>query len=192
MRIERLLYQALIDVERLALPPGDASSGTKFEDYLVQQLYLNLQQRGTLRLFKPRYTLREPTFSTVSHQFDIVIRHDQLIAIECKFRGRTGIDDLFAFTGKLADYRERPAGVFVTTATNINDDVFCYAIAHKISIISRMRPPVGYMQDFVKAGCDLSQRLERLETRLKEDISPKHLLVEWQNAIHRFTTEGYK
>jgi len=191
MHIEKMLFRALTHVDALDLPPGIPSSGKKFEDFMVQQLFQNLQGHPPIRVFQPRYTLHEPTFSSVAHQFDIVIRYDQLIAIECKFRGKTGIADLFAFVGKLADYRERPSGFFVTTATDINDEVFYYAIAHKISVICRMLPPVGYMEDSVKKGTDLAQRLERLENRLKDDIHPPHLFIEWRNARSRFIAEGY-
>ncbi len=114
--IEIVLFQALKNVKALELPPGTPSSGKKFEDFMVQQLYQTLQQQGKLRIFPPRYTLREATYSGVAHQIDIVIRQSKLIAIECKFRKGTNIGELFAFVGKLIDYREPPRGIFVTTA----------------------------------------------------------------------------
>ncbi len=161
---------------------------------MVQQLYQNLQRYGMLRIFRPRYTLHEPTRSGVAHQFDIVIRaeNEKLIGIECKFRGKTGIADLFAFVGKLIDYRERPYGVFVTTASHVNDEVFYYAIAHRISIICKMLLPVEYMKQKVKKGTDLAQRIERLQVRLRDDNQPQYLLIEWRNACNRFTAEGYQ
>jgi hypothetical protein len=191
MTIKGVLFQALKDKALDDLPPGIPSSGTKFEDFMVQQLYQKLRQLGTLRVFQPRYTLREDTYSGLAHQFDIVIRQDKLIAIECKFRGETGIDNLFAFVGKLVDYRESPRGIFVTTAENVNDNVFCYAIAHRVSIICSFLPPVEYMIQQVKKNPNLAHRLARLQTRLRGETAPNHLLVEWQNANSRFTTEGY-
>ena len=158
---------------------------------MVQQLYQKLQRQGTLRIFRPRYTLREPTYSGLAHQFDIVIRQDKLTTIECKFRGKTGIDNLFAFVGKLVDYRDPPRGIFVTTAENVNDNVFCYAIAHRISIVCSSLPPVEYMIQRVKKNTELAHHLARLWTRLRGKTAPNHVLVEWQNAYSRFTVEGY-
>jgi hypothetical protein len=186
-----VLFQALKEVKALDLPPAIPGSGKKFEDFMVQQLYQTLQQLGTLRVFQPRYTLNEATYSGVAHQFDVVIRRDKLTVIECKFRGKTGIDNLFAFKGKLVDYREPPRGIFVTTAEKINANVFCYAIAHRISIVCSSLPPVQYMIRRVKDNTDLARRLASLQTRLRGDDVPKRLLVEWQNAYRRFTDEGY-
>lgn len=191
MTIEIVLFQALKDVKALELPSGIPSSGNKFEDYMVQQLYQKLRQLGTLRVFRPRYTLREDTYSGIAYQFDIVIRQSELTAIECKFRKKTGIDDLFAFVGKLIDYREPPRGIFVTTAENVNDNVFCYAIAHRILIVCSHLPPIEYMIQRVKKNTDLARRLASLQTRLRGEHAPNHLLVEWQNAHRRFTVEGY-
>lgn len=191
MAIEIVLFQALKDVRALELPPGIPSSGKKFEDFMVQQLYQELQQQGTLRIFPPRYTLHEATYSGVAHQFDIVIRQSELIAIECRFRKRTKIDELFAFVGKLIDYRDPPRGIFVTTAENVNDNVFCYAIAHRKSIVCSSLPPVEYMIQRVKKNTELAHCLARLQTRLRGKTAPNHLLVEWQNAYSRFTVEGY-
>ena len=191
MTIEIVLFQALEDVKDLELPPGTPSSGSKFEDFMVQQLYQMLQQQGTLHIFPPRYTLREPTYSGLAHQFDVIIRQSELIAIECKFRKKTGIDSLFAFFGKLKDYREPPRGIFVTTAENVNDNVFYYAIAHCISIVCSSLPPVQYMIQRVKKNTDLARRLASLQTRLRGENAPNRLLVEWQNACGRFMVEGY-
>ena len=191
MTIETVLFQALKDVKALGLPPGLPSSGKQFEDFMVQQLYQKLQQQGTLRIFPPRYTLREATFSGVAHQFDIVIRQSDLTVIECKFRMRATISELFAFIGKLIDYREGPYGVFVTTAEDVNNDARCYAIAHRIPIICSSLPPVEHMIQRVKKNTDLARRLESLQTRLRSNNAPNHLLVEWQNAYSRFTAEGY-
>jgi hypothetical protein len=191
MAIETVLFQALKDVKALELPPGVPSSGKKFEDFMVQQLYQTLRQQGTLRIFPPRYTLCEATCSGVAHQFDIVIRQSELTAIECKFRKRTNIGELFAFVGKLTDYREPPRGIFVTAAENVNNDVFCYAIAHRIRVVCSCLPPVQYMIQRVKKDTDLSRRLKSLHTRLRGQDAPRHLLVEWQNAHRRFILEGY-
>ena len=191
MTIKVALFQALKDKALDDLPPGIPSSGNKFEDFMVQQLYQKLRQLGTLRVFQPRHTLRGDTYSGLAHQFDIVIQQDKLTTIECKFRAKTGIDDLFAFVGKLVDYRESPRGIFVTTAENVNDNVFCYAIAHRISIVYSSLPPVEYMIQRVKRNTNLAHRLARLQTRLRGKAAPNHLLVEWQNAYSRFTAEGY-
>ena len=191
MTIEIVLFQALKDVKALELPPGIPSSGKKFEDFMVQQLYQTLQQQGTLRVFPPRYTLRQATYSGVAHQFDIVARQSELTAIECKFRKKTGIDELFAFVGKLKDYREPPRGIFVTTAENVNNNVFCYAIAHRISIVCSSLLPVQCMSQRVKKNTDLARRLASLQTRLRSEHASNRLLVEWQNAYRRFTVEGY-
>lgn len=191
MTIEIVLFQALKDVKALELPPGTSSSGKKFEDFMVQQLYQPLRQQGGISVFPPRHTLRQATYSSVGHQFDIVIRRSELIAIECKFRKRTGIDDLFAFMGKLIDYREPPRGIFVTTAEKVNNNVFCYAIAHRISIVCPSLPPVQYMIQRVKKNTDLARRLASLQTRLRGKTSPNYLLVEWQNAHRSFMEEGY-
>jgi hypothetical protein len=191
MTIEIVLFQALKNVEALELPPGIPSSGKRFEDFMVQQLYQMLQQQVALHIFPPRYTLREPTCSGLAHQFDVVIRQSELTAIECKFRKRSGIGELFAFVGKLIDYREPPRGIFVTTADNVNDDVFCYAIAHRISIVCSSLPPVEHMIQRVKKNTDLARRLMSLQTRLRGEYAPNRLLVEWQNAYSRFKEEGY-
>lgn len=191
MTIEAALFRAFRDVKALELPPGIPSSGKQFEDFMVQQLHQTLQQQESSRIFPPRYTLREATYSGLAHQFDIVIRQSELIAIECKFRTKTGIGELFAFVGKLIDYRKCPHGIFVTTAENVNNDIFCYAIAHRILIIYSLLPPVEYMIQQVKKGTDLAHRLASLQTRLQGENAPDHLLVEWQNAYTRFTVEGY-
>jgi len=191
MTIETVLFQALEYVKALELPSGIPSSGKKFEDFMVQQLHQTLRQEGTLQVFPPRYTLREVTYSGVFHQFDIIVRQSQLIAIECKFRKTTNIGELFAFVGKRIDYREPPRGIFVATTENINSDVFYYAIAHRILIVCSSLPPVEYMIQRVKKDTDLARRLAGLQTSLRGDNAPNRLLVEWQNAYRRFTMEGY-
>jgi len=159
---------------------------------MVQQIYQMVQQTGQLRVFPPRYTLREPTRSGAAHQFDIVLRHNQLTtAIECKFRKKTGIDELFGYKGKLTDYKRPPRAIFVTTSEIIPDDVFCYAIAHEISVVCFLLPPVGYMLQQVRLDTDLARRIGNLQTRMKGDNTPGHVLVEWQNAFRRFAAEGY-
>lgn len=191
MMIEIVLFQALKDVKALELPPGISSSGKKFEDFMVQQLHETLRRQGAPGLCPPRYTLREPTYSSLAHQFDIVVRQGGLTAIECKFRKSTNISELFAFVGKLADYRERPYGIFVTTAEKVHDEIFCYAIAHHIPVVCSCLPPVNHMISRVKKHTDLAHRLANLETRLQGETAPNHLLVEWQNAYRRFAMEGY-
>jgi hypothetical protein len=189
--IEIVLFQALQDVKNLELPPGISGSGTKFEDYMVQQLYLRLHQQGVFAVFPPRYTLREATYSGIAHQFDVVIRQSELIAVECKFREAARIDELFAFRGKLIDYRKPPRGIFMTTAKHVNDHVFWYAISHHILIVSLFLPPVEYMIYRVKNNTDFARHLASLQARLREENTPQHLLVEWKNDHTRFVQEGY-
>lgn len=189
--IAAVLFQALMDVTNLKLPVGIPSSGKRFEDFMVQQLCETLQQQGGLAVFPPRYTLREATLSSLAHQFDIVIQRSGLIAVECKFRRTTSIAQLFAFVGKLIDYRQPPSGIFVTTAENVNDEVFCYSIAHDILLVCSCLPPVQYMMRRVKRGTDLQRRLTSLQTRLRGEHPPRHLLIEWKNAYERFLGEGY-
>jgi len=43
MSIQAILYQSLQTVDSLNLPSGEAASGKKFEDYVVKQLYQQLQ-----------------------------------------------------------------------------------------------------------------------------------------------------
>ena len=191
MTLEVVLFQAVAAVKALQLPAGTPRSGTEFEDFMVKQLHQALRQQGALYVYPPRYTLSQATYSGIAHQFDIIVREDQLAAIECKFRKRTGIDDLFAFLGKLVDYREPPRGIFVTTAENVNDDSFCYAIAHRISIVCSSLAPVEYMVHRVKSNTDLARRLGSLHTRLQEENVPKRVLVQWQNEYRRFMDEGY-
>jgi hypothetical protein len=191
MAIETVLFKALKNAQVLDLPPSLPSSGKKFEDYVVQILYQTLQQQGTLRVYPPRYTLRQATRSGVTHQFDIVAEESGLTAVECKFRKRIGIEALFAFVGKLIDYQEPPHGIFVTTAEDVNSNVFCYAIAHRIPIVCSCLPPVEYMIQRVNKDTDLARRLSSLQARLDGDNTPNHLFVEWQNAYRRFTMEGY-
>lgn len=191
MQIETNLYRALLSVNEMELPSGVSTSGTKFENYTVQHLYQHLERRQAYKLFPPRYTLREPTYSGVAHQFDIVLRHDQLVTIECKFRSATGIADLFAFVGKLVDYRQPPAAIFVTNARAINDEVLCYAIAHQVSLIFQALPPVGFMMAYAKHNTDLGAQLAQLANRFSGDVSPKTLLVEWRHAFQRFKAAGY-
>lgn len=192
MALETLLFQALVHIGDLQLPQGTPSSGTKFEDFMVKQLHQALRQRGGFHVYPPRHTLTQGTYSGVAHQFDIVVREHQLAAIECKFRKRTGIDDLFAFAGKLIDYREPLRGVFVTTAQDVNDDCHCYAIARGIAIVCTSLPPVEYMRQCVKSGTDLARRLGILHTCLQQENVPRRVLVQWHNEYRRFTHEGYR
>jgi len=157
----------------------------------VQQLYLRLHQQGGFDVFPPRYTLHEATYSGISYQFDVVVRQSELIAIECKFRESTRIDELFAFVGKLVDYRKPPRGIFMTTAKHVNDDIFCYAIGHRILIISLLLPPVEYMIYRVKNNTNFACHLANLQARLREGNGPQYLLVEWKNDYARFVREGY-
>ncbi len=137
MKTVVVLYKALQTVGSLDLPAGESASGAKFEDYMVRQLYEKLRQQTEFRVFPPRYTLHEATFSGCHHQFDIVVaEQDEFVAIECKFRRGAHIDQLFATEGKLVDYRKRPRGVFVTTARSVNDEMYCYALAHQLLLIS--------------------------------------------------------
>jgi hypothetical protein len=100
MNTEVALYKSLQVVRSLDFPVGKPASGKKFEDYMVMQLYQNLQQQRGFRVFPPRHTLREATFSGIYHQFDIVVaEQEQLVAVECKFRGTAHIDQLFATQG---------------------------------------------------------------------------------------------
>ena len=191
MKPEVVLFQALAEVAALELPPGISSSGKRFEDYAFQRLYLALKQAGGQRVFPPRYQLREATYSGVAHQFDIVVQEGKLVTVECKFRRGTGIDDLFAFLGKLRDYREPPRGIFLTTAQSLPDDVFCFAIAHEISIVSLCLAPVDYMVLRAKEGTDLHRRLLNLESQLRQPSTPRRVLVQWQNEHRRFRAEGY-
>lgn len=192
MSIETVVYESLQAVHTLALPAGQAASGKKFEDYMVTQLYQKLRQQTGFQVFSPRYTLREDTFSGVSHQFDIVIAESEaLIVIECKFRGGAHIDQLFATHGKLVDYRKRPRGIFVTTAKNVNDEMYYYALAHQILLICSSLPPVEYMLQCVKKDTDLASRLATLQSRIQNNVHPRRLLIEWKNSYVRFHDEGY-
>jgi hypothetical protein len=178
----------------LELPVGIPSSGKQFEDYVVKQLYTSLLQlQGGYRVFPPRHTLREATFSGVHHQFDIVIaQQEALVSVECKFRGGAHIDQLFATEGKLVDYCKRPYGIFVTTAPHINDEIYYYALAHHIQIICSALPPVEYLLHCVKSETDLAYRLANLQSRIKNGIDPRYVLIEWRNAYQRFRDEGYQ
>ena len=194
MCIEVVLYQSLRAVGSLELPPGVSSSGKQFEDYVVKQLYTSLLElQGGYRVFLPRYTLRESTFSGVYHQFDIVVvQQEELVTIECKFRGGAHIDQLFATHGKLVDYCKSPHGIFITTATHVNDEMYYYSLAHQIQLICPSLPPVEYMLCYVHKGTDLEYRLENLKSRMKNGIDPRPLLVEWRNAYRRFQADGYQ
>jgi hypothetical protein len=192
MALEIILFQALEDATRLDLPPSVSSSGKKFEDFMFKQLYQAVRQHGASDVYPPRYTLQQSTHSGVVHQFDIVVRELRLTAVECKFRKRIGIDALFAFVGKLIDYREPPHGIFVTIAENLNDDCFCYAMAHRISIVCPSLPPVEYMMQCVKSGTDLARRLAGLLTHRQNVNNPRHVLIQWQNEYRRFVAEGYR
>jgi hypothetical protein len=192
LALETVLFQALVNVGDLQLPQGTPSSGTKFEDFMVKQLHHALRQRGGLYVYPPRHTLTQGTYSGVAHQFDIVVRESRLAAIECKFRKRSGIDDLFAFAGKLIDYREPLRGIFVTAAQDVNDDCHSYAIARGISIVCTSLPPVEYMRACVKSGTDLARRLGSLHARLQQDNVPMRVLVQWHNEYRRFIQEGYR
>jgi hypothetical protein len=194
MSVEVVLYQTLHSVGELNLPVGIASSGKQFEDYVVKQLYTNLLQlQGGYRVFPPRHTLREATFSGAHHQFDIVVeQQENLVTVECKFRGGAHIDQLFATQGKLMDYRKQPRGIFITTAAHVNNDIYCYAIAHHIQLICSLLPPVEHMLLQVKKGTDLEYRLENLQSRIKNGYEPQHVLIEWRNAYQRFCAEGYQ
>jgi len=193
MSIAIVLYQSLQDVNALALPPGISTSGKKFEDYIVKQLYEKLVQTGAYRVFTPRYTLRTPTFSGAYHQFDIVVaQQDELFAVECKFRGSAHIDQLFATQGKLIDYCKKPCGVFVTTAKGVNDEMYLYALAHRLQIICDSLPPIEYMLGCVKNDTSIARRLELLQIRLSDVTKPKTILIEWKNEFMRFLDEGYR
>lgn len=192
MSIQSILFQSLQTVESLNLPTGEAASGKKFEDHVVKQLYQQLQRHSEDRVFTPRHTLRDPTFSGVFHQFDIVIaRPNETVAVECKFRGSAHIDQLFATYGKLIDYRSPPHGVFVTTARGVNDEIYCYALAHRIRIICSLLPPVEYMLESTKKETNLARILEDLQQRIEGNFEPKRLLIEWKNSYDRFQAESY-
>ena len=190
MALETVLFQALDDVKTLRLRPGIPSSGKKFEDFMFKQLYQAVRQHGASDVYPPRYTLRQATSSGIFHQFDLLVRGDELTAVECKFRKKVGIDALFAFVGKLLDYREPPKGIFVTTA-ELNEDSFCYALAHHISIVCLSLPPVEYMMQYVKSDTDLARRLANLLSHVQHVNVPRHVLIQWQNEYRRFVTEGY-
>jgi len=194
MSIEVVLYKALRAVGSLELQAGVPSSGKHFEDYVVKQLYTSLLQlQGGYRVFPPRHTLREATFSRVYHQFDIVVaQQEELVTVECKFRGGAHIDQLFATQGKLVDYCKRPQGIFITTAPHVNDEMHYYALAHHIQLICLSLPPVEYMLRCVNKGTDLEYRLENLQSRMKNGIEPQRLLIEWRNAFQRFLDDGYQ
>ena len=191
MALETVLFQALRDVESLQLPPSIPSSGKRFEDFVFKQLYQSVRQSGAPDVYPPRYTLRQATCSGVFHQFDVVAGDSGLAAVECKFRKKLRIEQLFAFVGKLIDYRVPPRGVFVTTAMKLNEDAFCYAMAHRISIVCPFLPPVQYMMECVKKDTDLARRLSSLLSQLHEVNKPRHVLIQWQNEYRRFVTEGY-
>ena len=194
MSIEVVLYQTLQSVRTLDLPVGMSSSGKQFEDYVVKQLYTSLLQlQGGYRVFPPRHTLRAATFSGVYHQFDIVIaQQEELVTVECKFSGGAHIDQLFATQGKLVDYCKRPHGIFITTAPHVNDEIYYYALAHHIQLICPSLPPVEHMLWQVKKGTDLEYRLGNLQSRIKNGIEPRYVLVEWRNAYQRFQADGYQ
>jgi len=160
---------------------------------MVKQLHVRLSQaQDSYRVFPPRHTLREETFSGVYHQFDIVIaQQNDLITLECKFRDSAHIDQLFATQGKLIDYKRQPRGIFITTARHVNDEIYYYALAHHIRVISTLLPPVEYMLRRVKKGTDLEYRLESLQSRINS-IDPHRVLVEWKNAVQRFVADGYQ
>lgn len=193
MGIVVTIYQALQSVGALELPAGAPSSGKQFEDFMVKQLYTRLlQSQDGYRVFPPRHTLHEATFSGVYHQFDIVVaQQDDLVTVECKFRGGAHIDQLFATQGKLIDYRKQPRGIFTTTAPHVNDEIHYYALAHSIQLICTSLPPVEYMLWRVKKGTDLEYRLESLQSRILNKIDPRKVLIEWKNATQRFLDDGY-
>ena len=192
MTIAVVLYRSLRAVHALALPPGISTSGKKFEDFIVKQLYEKLVQTGEYEVFQPRYTLRTPSLSGAFHQFDIVVNQQgKLFAIECKFRGSAHIDQLFATQGKLIDYCQRPRGFFVTSAHGVNDEMHWYALAHRIQLICTSLPPVQYMLSCVKNDTPIARRLEQLQMRLNDGTEPKKVLIEWKNEYMRFNDEGY-
>jgi hypothetical protein len=192
MNLASVLYQSLRDAHAVPLPLGISSSGKKFEDYTVKQLYERVVQIGIYRVFPPRYTLRTPTFSGVYHQFDIMVaEQEQLAAIECKFRESAHIDQLFATQGKLIDYCQSPHGYFVTTAKDVNDEMHLYALAHHLQIIWELLPPIEYMLGCVKRDTLIACRLEQLQMRMNDGTKPKTFLIEWKNEYMRFQDEGY-
>jgi hypothetical protein len=191
MSVSAVLFKALKQIEVASLQPGISESGKKFEDFMVQRLYQSLRQQEAA-VFQPRYTLHEPTFSGVAHQFDIVIRDDGLTVVECKFRGRVGIDQLFSFVGKVVDYQEKLNAVFLTTAPRVGEDILCYAIAHHITMVSPHLLPIGFMLEQVQPNSDLGNRLSRLQANMYDRGSPRAIMLEWQNAQRRFIAEGYR
>lgn len=192
MNIEVVLFKSLEAIQSLDLPVGVSTSGKKFEDHMVMRLCQELQQQAEFRIFRPRYTLHEATFSGEHHQFDIIVaEQDELVAVECKFRSSAHIDQLFATQGKLVDYHKRPRGIFVTTAQGVNDGMYYYALAHQILLISPALPPVEYMLRCVRDGTDLAHRLGIMQGRIRGRALPRHLLVEWKNNYMRFQDEGY-
>jgi hypothetical protein len=192
MDLASVLYKSLRDARALPLPPGISSSGKKFEDFTVKQLYEKLIQTGAYRIYPPRYTLRTPTFSGVYHQFDIIVEQQEgLSAIECKFRESAHIDQLFSTQGKLIDYCQKPFGFFVTTAKNINDEMHYYALAHHLQIICETLPPIEYMHNCVMNDALIAHRLEQLQIRMNDGTEPKIILIEWKNEFMRFQDEGY-
>jgi len=130
----------------------------------------------------------------VFHQFDIVIaRPNETVAVECKFRGSAHIDQLFATHGKLVDYCSRPHGVFVTTARGVNDEVTCYALAHRIQILCLLLPLVEYMLECTKKGTSLARMLEDLQQRIEDDwltTSACDQREPWGRALFGFIQGG--
>ena len=49
-----------------------------------------------------------------------------------------------------------------------------------------------YLLHCVKRGTDLAYRLANLQSRMKNGIDPRYVLIEWKNAYQRFRAEGYQ
>lgn len=207
-RIVTTLYRLACEQSKLPRIGRSAEAsiqGHRFEDLAAKAAYEALVQVGVMPRL-PRHTLQLPTLSGLSHQLDLVVSEGlTLFAIELKHRSLSNIDQLQAFIAKLLDYAlaarnlgtgHRFSGVFVSTASSLNDHFRQYALAYGVLPIAKDLPPCVVLHECPgdptvrRDALDLSARLAvplPEATIMRQRNDPSVLLQEWKALALRWS-----
>src|SRR2546423_859516 len=102
--IVKSLFALAVEVAGTVLPTGSSAAsiaGHKFEDAAAQIAYEALVRVGVAP-YPPRHTLRLPTLSGLTQQFDVVAhKGSRYFIVELKRRTHSEIEQLYAFVAKL-------------------------------------------------------------------------------------------
>jgi hypothetical protein len=192
-------------VLRDSLPASVA--GHRFEDEAVKAAYQALVRVGVAPL-PPRHTLQLPTISGLYQQFDVVVPdRRRYFIVELKRRSHSEIEQLFAFVAKLLDYAIAAqiqatghtfTGLFVSTASRLNDRFRQFAISYGVIPLAVDLPPCqvieertnepGLLQDAADFARRLSSPLPKLALQSPARVPPSLLLAEWKSIAQRCST----